>query len=120
MSDEDTDKIDNDIVDFLSNEMFEAAKPKMSWGRSPGMEALPDVLEVNTIWESVTIAIEKDIKPPILSPTRPPWWKIWMCKIFGHKWKITIGVDPARGEKFKGYQVKFCPRCLLNHISKNE
>ena len=36
-----------------------------TYGRSPGMDALPDVLEVNTIWESVTIAIEKTLEPPL-------------------------------------------------------
>ena len=38
---------------------------KETYGRSPGMDALPDVLEVNTIWESVTIAIEKNLEPPL-------------------------------------------------------
>lgn len=36
-----------------------------TYGRSPGMDALPDVQEVNTIWESVTIAIEKNLDPPL-------------------------------------------------------
>lgn len=35
------------------------------YGRSPGMAALPDILELNAIWESVTIAIEKMLDPPL-------------------------------------------------------
>lgn len=35
------------------------------YGRSPGMDALPDILEANAIWESVTIAIEKNLDPPL-------------------------------------------------------
>lgn len=38
---------------------------KETYGRSPAMDALPDVLEVNTVWESVTIAIEKNLEPPL-------------------------------------------------------
>lgn len=34
-------------------------------GRSPGMDALPDALEANAIWESVTVAIEKNLDPPL-------------------------------------------------------
>ena len=35
------------------------------YGRSSGMDALPDVLESNAIWEAVTIAIEKLLDPPL-------------------------------------------------------
>lgn len=35
------------------------------YGRSPGMDALPDILESNTLWESVTIAVEKSLDPPL-------------------------------------------------------
>jgi hypothetical protein len=35
------------------------------YGRSPGMNALPSILEANAIWESVTIAIEKNLDPPL-------------------------------------------------------
>jgi hypothetical protein len=35
------------------------------YGRSPAMDALPDVLEANAIWEAVTIAIEKSLDPPL-------------------------------------------------------
>jgi hypothetical protein len=35
------------------------------YGRSPGMDAAPDILESNAIWESVTIAIEKNLDPPL-------------------------------------------------------
>lgn len=35
------------------------------YGRSPGMDALPSILETNAIWESVTIAIEKNLDPPL-------------------------------------------------------
>lgn len=35
------------------------------YGRSPAMMALPDILELNAIWESVTIAIEKAMDPPL-------------------------------------------------------
>jgi hypothetical protein len=35
------------------------------YGRSPGMDALPDILEANAIWESITIAIEKSLDPPL-------------------------------------------------------
>lgn len=34
-------------------------------GRSPGMDALPDVLEANIIWEATTVAIEKNLAPPL-------------------------------------------------------
>lgn len=36
-----------------------------TYGRSPGMDALPDVLEANIIWEATTIAIEKNLAPPL-------------------------------------------------------
>lgn len=35
------------------------------YARSPGMDATPDILESNAIWESVTIAIEKNLDPPL-------------------------------------------------------
>lgn len=35
------------------------------YGRSPGMDALPATLEANTIWEAVTVAIEKNLDPPL-------------------------------------------------------
>jgi len=35
------------------------------YGRSPGMDALPDIMESNAIWEAVTIAIEKNLDPPL-------------------------------------------------------
>jgi len=35
------------------------------YARSPGMDAAPDILESNAIWESVTIAIEKNLDPPL-------------------------------------------------------
>lgn len=35
------------------------------YGRSPAMEALPDVQEINAILEGVTIAIEKKLEPPL-------------------------------------------------------
>ncbi len=35
------------------------------YARSPGMDAIPDILESNAIWESVTIAIEKNLDPPL-------------------------------------------------------
>lgn len=35
------------------------------YARSPGMDASPDILESNAIWESVTIAIEKNLDPPL-------------------------------------------------------
>lgn len=34
-------------------------------GRSPGMDALPDILELNAIREAVPIAIEKNLDPPL-------------------------------------------------------
>lgn len=34
-------------------------------GRSPAMEALPDILEINAIREAVPIAIEKQLDPPL-------------------------------------------------------
>lgn len=36
-----------------------------TYGRSPGMEALPAVLEINAVWEALTIAIEKALDPPL-------------------------------------------------------
>lgn len=35
------------------------------YGRGFGMDALPDILESNAIWESVTVAIEKTLDPPL-------------------------------------------------------
>jgi len=35
------------------------------YGRSPGMDALSDILEANAIWEAVTIGIEKNLDPPL-------------------------------------------------------
>jgi len=35
------------------------------YGRSFGMKALPAILELNAIWESVTVAIEKSLDPPL-------------------------------------------------------
>lgn len=35
------------------------------YGRSFAMSALPDVEEINAIWEAVTIAIEKKVDPPL-------------------------------------------------------
>jgi hypothetical protein len=35
------------------------------YGRSAGMDALPDILELNTIWEAITIAIDKNLDPPL-------------------------------------------------------
>lgn len=34
-------------------------------GRCAGMDALPDVLEANIIWEATTVAIEKNLAPPL-------------------------------------------------------
>lgn len=36
-----------------------------TYGRSPAMRCLPDVLELNAIWESATLAIEKAMNPPM-------------------------------------------------------
>ncbi|GAJ24327.1 unnamed protein product, partial [marine sediment metagenome] len=35
------------------------------YGRSPGMAALSDIIELNAIWEAVTLAIEKNLDPPL-------------------------------------------------------
>lgn len=35
------------------------------YGRSPGMFALPDIMEINAIWEALTLAIEKKLSPPL-------------------------------------------------------
>ncbi len=35
------------------------------YGRSPGMDSLPDILELNTLWEAVTMAIELQLQPPL-------------------------------------------------------
>lgn len=35
------------------------------YGRSPGMLALPDIIELNAIWESVMVASEKELDPPL-------------------------------------------------------
>lgn len=35
------------------------------YGRSPGMRALPDIMELNQIWEIVTIGLEKNFDPPL-------------------------------------------------------
>jgi hypothetical protein len=36
------------------------------YGRSPGMEAMPDILEVNEMRENSIVAVEKTLNPPIL------------------------------------------------------
>ncbi len=35
------------------------------YGRSPAMAALPDIVEINVVWEAVTVAIEKQLDPPL-------------------------------------------------------
>lgn len=35
------------------------------YGRSPAMRSLPDVMELNAIWEIVTIGLEKNFDPPL-------------------------------------------------------
>lgn len=35
------------------------------YGRCPAMDALPAVLEANAVWEAVTVAIEKNLDPPL-------------------------------------------------------
>lgn len=35
------------------------------YGRSLGMDALPDILQSNAVWESTTVAIEKSLDPPL-------------------------------------------------------
>jgi hypothetical protein len=35
------------------------------YGRSPAMRALPDIIEINAIWESAGVAIEKLMNPPM-------------------------------------------------------
>ncbi len=35
------------------------------YGRSPAMAGLPDAIELNAIWESLTIAVEKLVDPPL-------------------------------------------------------
>jgi hypothetical protein len=35
------------------------------YGRSSGMAALPDAIELNAIWEAVMVAIEKQLDPPL-------------------------------------------------------
>lgn len=35
------------------------------YGRSPAMRALPDIQELNAIWELVTIGLEKNFDPPL-------------------------------------------------------
>ena len=36
------------------------------YGRSPGMEAMPDILEANELREAIIIAVEKLLNPPLL------------------------------------------------------
>jgi hypothetical protein len=36
------------------------------YGRSPGMEAMPDILEVNEMREATIVAVEKTLNPPLL------------------------------------------------------
>lgn len=38
---------------------------KERYGRSPGMDALPDIMESNAVWEATTVAIEKNLDPPL-------------------------------------------------------
>ncbi len=35
------------------------------YGRSPAMAALSDIIELNAIWEAVTLAVEKNLDPPL-------------------------------------------------------
>lgn len=36
------------------------------YGRSPGMTALPDIIELNSLWEFVTVGAEKTLDPTLL------------------------------------------------------
>ena len=40
-------------------------KPDEVWGRGAGGQAMPDVIELNVIWEAITIAFEKYLDPPL-------------------------------------------------------
>jgi Bacteriophage head to tail connecting protein len=35
------------------------------YGRSPAMDAMPDIIELNALWEAVMIASEKQLDPPL-------------------------------------------------------
>ena len=35
------------------------------YGRSAAMRALPDIMELNAVWEAVTVAMEKNLDPPL-------------------------------------------------------
>ncbi len=40
-------------------------KPDEIWGRGSGGQAMPDVIELNAVWEALTIAFEKFLDPPM-------------------------------------------------------
>lgn len=35
------------------------------YGRSPAMRALPDIMELNSLWEIITLGLEKNFDPPL-------------------------------------------------------
>ena len=37
------------------------------YGRSPGMEALPDIMELNALWEMAMRGMEKTVTPPLIA-----------------------------------------------------
>ncbi len=40
-------------------------KPDEVWGRGAGGQSIPDVIELNAVWEALTIAFEKFLDPPL-------------------------------------------------------
>ena len=40
-------------------------KPDETWGRGAGGQAMPDVIELNVVWEALTMAFEKFLDPPL-------------------------------------------------------
>lgn len=40
-------------------------KPDEVWGRGSGGQAMPEVIELNAIWEALTLAFEKFLDPPL-------------------------------------------------------
>jgi len=66
--------VENDTKQLIKHSGFEEMPIKVArfsklsteeYGRGSGFDALPDSLELNVVWEAVTIAIEKSLAPPL-------------------------------------------------------
>ena len=63
----DTNKIlrESGFADFPVPTARYKKKPDEVWGRGAGGQSIPDVIELNAVWEALTIAFEKFLDPPL-------------------------------------------------------